>query len=209
MLSVGCASNSVTKDEYSGYLTDYSKLKQVNTVSGNGSLRWISSKLNSTNYHSIMFDKSTYYPEPKPTGQVSGTLMRNLSWALDKSLSSAARGSFKVVTQPGEGVLRIKPAITGVVHSAEGFQPIEILPIALVLGAGKLAAGTRDQDVEVYLEVAVTDSQTNELLATVVRKGQGAQLENEEEQLTMEHLQELVKNWKVDARDAFSTLANN
>jgi hypothetical protein len=70
-----------------------------------------------------------------------------------------------------------------------------------------LAAGTRDQDVEVFLEVAVTDSQTGKLLATVVRKDQGTQLENEDEQLTMGHLQELVKNWKVDARDAFSRLA--
>lgn len=209
ILSIGCASNQVKQEQFSGYLTDYSKLKQVDTVSGNGSLRWISNKIHSKKYHSIIIDKSIYYPKPKPTGQVSASLMRHLSWSLDTSLSSAARGSFKVVSQPGEGVLRIKPAITGVVHETEGMQAVEILPVALVLGLGKMAAGTRDQDVEVYLEVAVTDSQTGELLATVVRKGQGAQLENDKEQLTMEHLQELIKNWKVDARDAFTKLANN
>lgn len=209
MLSIGCTSNQVKQEQFSGYLKDYTKLKHVDTVSGNGSLRWINNKIHSKNYHSVLFDKAIYYPKPKPTGQVSTSLMKHLSSNLDKSLSSAARGSFKVVSVPGDGVLRIKPAITGVRHETEGMQPREILPVALVLGLGKMAAGTRDQDVEVYLEVAVTDSQTGELLAAVVRKGQGAQLENDKEQLTMAHLQELIKNWKVDARDAFSKLANN
>jgi len=147
------------------------------------------------------------YPEPQPTAQVSDTVLTHLTWEVDKALASAASGSFKIVTSFGEGVLRIKPAITGVVHNMEGMKPIEILPVALVLGLGKVAIGTRDRDVSVFLEVAVMDSQTDELLATVVRKGEGAQLENDKEQLTIVHLEEMIENWKKDATDVFSGLA--
>jgi len=207
LISVGCASNYVTQEQYSGYLTDYSKLEKIDTASGGVTLRWISEKLSAKAYHSIILDKTTLYPEPKPTKQVSEMLLKQFSWSIDKALNSAAQGTFNVVDQPGEGVLHIKPAVTGVAHSMEGMKVIEILPVAMVLGIGKMAIGTRDQDVEVFLEVAVTDSQTGELLAAVVRKGEGAQLENDEEQLSMVHLEEMVRNWKKDAAVIFARLA--
>jgi len=207
ILTVACASNYVSKEQYSGYLGDYSKLVKVDTASGGETLRWVSDKISAKAYHSIILDKTILYPEPKATEQVSDTLLRQLSWSVDKAIMNATQGSFKVVEQPGDGVLHIKPAITGVAHSMEGMRPIEILPIALVLGIGKVATGTRDQDVDVFLEVAVTDSQTNELLATAVRKGEGAQLENDEEQLSMVHLADMIANWEQDAKAIFSSLA--
>jgi len=205
--TVGCASNYVSKEQYSGYLSDYSKLEQTDTASGGVTLRWVSNKIAADGYHSVILDKTILYPAPKPTEQVSDTLLRQFSWTVDKALKNAVQGSFKVVEQPGDGVFHIKPAITGVAHSMEGMKPIEILPIALVLGVGKIAAGTRDQDVEVFLEVAVTDSQTGELLAMVVRKGEGEQLENDEEQLSIVHLEEMIANWEIDAAAVFSSLA--
>jgi len=206
-LTVGCASNYVTPDEYSGYLSDYSKLEQVDTASGGETLRWISHKIVAQKYHSVILEKTILYPEPRPTEQVTSTLLTQFSWSVDKAIESSVGGRFKIVTDPGEGVLHIKPAITGVAHSMEGMKPIEILPIAMVLGVGKMALGTRDQDVDVFLEVAVTDSQTGELLATAVRKGEGKQLENDTEKLSMVHLEEMVANWKLDAASVFSQLA--
>ena len=207
VLTVGCASKTVAPEDYSGYLSDYSKLEKVDTASGGETLRWINDKIAAQGYHSVILDKTILYPEPQPTAQVSDTVLTHLTWEVDKALASAASGSFKIVTSFGEGVLRIKPAITGVVHNMEGMKPIEILPVALVLGLGKVAIGTRDRDVSVFLEVAVMDSQTDELLATVVRKGEGAQLENDKEQLTIVHLEEMIENWKKDATDVFSGLA--
>jgi len=204
---VGCASNYVSKDQYSGYLNDYSKLEQVDTASGGETLRWISEKISSQNYHSIIVDKTVLYPEPQASEQVTDTLLRQFSWTVSKMIKNAAEGSFKLVTEPGEGVLHIKPAITGVAHNMEGMKPIEILPVAMVLGLGKAALGTRDRDVSVFLEVAVTDSQTGELLATAVRKGEGEQLENDTEKLSMVHLEEMIANWKVDTNSIFKQLA--
>jgi len=207
ILAVGCASNYVSKEQYSGYLSDYSMLEKVDTASGGVTLRWVSDKVSAKGYHSLILDKTILYPEPNATEQVSETLLRQFSWSVDKALMNAIQGSFKVVEQPGDGVLHIKPAITGVVHSMEGMKPIEILPIAIVLGVGKIATGTRDQDVEVFLEVEVTDSQTGEILAMAVRKGEGEQLENDEEQLSIVHLEEMIANWEIDAAAVFSSLA--
>jgi len=205
--TVGCASNYVSKDQYSGYLKDYSNLEEVETASGGYTLRWISDKIKAKGYHSVILDKTVLYPEPKATEQVSETLLHQFTWSVDKALKNAANGSFKIVEHTGVGVLQIKPAITGVEHSMEGMKPVEILPIAMVLGVGKIAAGTRDQDVDVFLEVAVTDSQTGELLAKAVRKGEGEQLENDEEQLSIVHLQEMIANWEKDAAAIFSSLS--
>lgn len=207
LISVGCASNYVTQEQYSGYLTDYSKLKKVDTASGGTTLRWVSEKLSAKVYHSVILDKTILYPEPKPTKQVSGTLLKQLTWTVDKALNSAAQGAFKIVDQAGDGVLHIKPAITGVAHSMEGMKVMEILPVAMVIGLGKVVAGTRDQDVDVFFEVAVSDSETGEILAIAVRKGEGAQLENDEEQLSMVHLEEMVQTWQKDAADIFARLA--
>ena len=207
VLSVGCASNIVTHEQYSGYLSDYTPLKAVETPSGGVTLRWISEKVAEKSYHSVILDKSVLYPEPKSSAQVSEAVLQQLSWTLDKALSDAAKGTFKIVKNPGVGVLRIRPAITGVEHSMEGMKPIEILPVALVLGVGKAVAGTRDRDVDVFLEVEVTDSQTGELLAAAVRKGEGEQLENDTEQLSMVHLNGMVKLWGKDAKEIFKGLS--
>jgi hypothetical protein len=207
VLMVGCASKTMSPEEYSGYLSDYSKLVKVDTASGGETLRWVSDKVAAQSYHSVILDKTILYPKPQATAQVSDTLLRQFTWTVDKALASSVSGSYKIVTKPGEGVLRIKPAITGVVHSMEGIQPLEILPAAMVIGLGKAALGTRDRDVSVFLEVAVMDSQTDELLATVVRKDEGTQLENDEEQLTIVHLEEMIARWKADATDVFSGLS--
>lgn len=207
VLSIGCASTLVTHEQYSGYLSDYSPLKATNTPSGGVTLRWISKEIAEKGYHSVILDKSVLYPEPKSSAQVSEMVLQQLSWTLDKAMNDAAKGTFNIVKNPGEGVLRIRPAITGVVHSMESMQPIEILPIALVLGVGKAVAGTRDRDVDVFLEVEVIDSQTGELLAAAVRKGEGAQLENDTAQLTMVHLSDMVKRWEEDASEIFKDLS--
>jgi len=58
----------------------------------------------------------------------------------------------------------------------EGFQPYEILPLALVVGAVN-AAGGRDLETTIATEVAFIDSDTIEVVAQVVRKGAGKTLD--------------------------------
>ena len=54
----GCASKTVAPEDYSGYLSDYSKLEKVDTASGGETLRWISDKVATKGYHSVILDKT-------------------------------------------------------------------------------------------------------------------------------------------------------
>ncbi|MFT6266876.1 MAG: hypothetical protein ACJAWS_003041, partial [Oleiphilaceae bacterium] len=95
ILMAGCASKTLAPEEYSGYLSDYSKLVKVDTASGGETLRWVSDKIAAQSYHSVILDKTILYPKPQPTAQVSDTLLRQFTWTVDKALASSVSGSYK------------------------------------------------------------------------------------------------------------------
>lgn len=63
----GCASKLAQPEQYSGFLKDYSKLKETTSASGKPELRWISPDYNPSNYDNVVYRPITYYPVPKPT----------------------------------------------------------------------------------------------------------------------------------------------
>jgi len=199
---LGCASKTVDPENYSGFLSDYSKLQMVETESGAEVLRWISEDVTPENYK-VLIEKTIHYPQPEPTELVSQEILTQLTSLIDVKLDAAVRKSYQVVTEPGVGVMRIKPAITGVAESMEGISTLEVLPVGLVIGVTKAALGTRDRDVAIYFELQAEDSVSGEVLAGAVRKGQGEQLENDKTQLTIEHLDDMITVWGKDASAVF------
>jgi len=199
---LGCASKTVDPENYSGFLSDYSKLQLVETESGAEVLRWISEDVTPENYK-VLIEKTIHYPQPEPTELVSQEVLTQLTSLVDVKLDAAVRKSYQVVTEPGVGVMRIKPAITGVAESMEGISTLEVLPVGLVIGVTKAALGTRDRDVAIYFELQAEDSLSGEVLGGAVRKGQGEQLENDKTQLTIEHLDDMITVWGKDASAVF------
>jgi hypothetical protein len=199
---LGCASKTVDPENYSGFLSDYSKLQLVETESGAEVLRWISEDVTPENYK-VLIEKTIHYPQPEPTELVSQEMLTQLTSLIDIKLDAAVRKSYQVVTEPGVGVMRIKPAITGVAESMEGISTLEVLPVGLVIGVTKAALGTRDRDVAIYFELQAEDSLSGEVLGGAVRKGQGEQLENDKTQLTIEHLDDMITVWGKDASAVF------
>jgi hypothetical protein len=183
-------------------LSDYSKLQLVETESGAEVLRWISEDVTPENYK-VLIEKTIHYPQPEPTELVSQEILTQLTSLIDLKLDAAVRKSYQVVTEPGVGVMRIKPAITGVAESMEGISTLEVLPVGLVIGVTKAALGTRDRDVAIYFELQAEDSLSGEVLGGAVRKGQGEQLENDKTQLTIEHLDDMITVWGKDASAVF------
>lgn len=55
---VGCASKVQQPDEYSGFLKDYSRLKEAKSPSGAEVMRWIDPKLNVNKYTSVYIEPS-------------------------------------------------------------------------------------------------------------------------------------------------------
>ncbi|SLO65300.1 membrane lipoprotein [Klebsiella pneumoniae] len=72
----GCAAKVAQPNQYSGFLKDYSSLKETTSASGKPELRWIDPNFNPANYDNIVYHPVTYYPVPKPTTQLGGRRCR-------------------------------------------------------------------------------------------------------------------------------------
>ncbi|MCY1419693.1 hypothetical protein D9M71_352860 [compost metagenome] len=75
---------------------------------------------------------------------------------------------------------------------AEGLKPYEVIPIALVTAAATTASGARDRTTELFVEAELLDAATGQPVLQVVRKGYGKELENKEEQVTLNTLKGVI-----------------
>ncbi|EIK94263.1 hypothetical protein PMM47T1_22782 [Pseudomonas sp. M47T1] len=199
----GCASTVTPPEEYSGFLKDYSRLKEDKTPSGATVMRWIDPKIKASNYTSIYVEPSQLYPAPKPTAQIPLSTLQGITHYYDQALQRELGKSLPLASGPGPGVLVVRPAITAVSSKNEGFQPYEVLPIALVASAVNTAAGGRDQTTTIATEVAVLDGGTNQVVAQVVRKGTGENLENSKTVMTAADAKAVLDGWADDIHKSF------
>jgi len=187
ILLIGCASQQakVSSDQYSGYLNDYSKLTKVK---GQENLRWISDELSTGGYNKVMFDKTVVYPQ-----SISTLFLEDVAAIFDHALRKSFTGDVEVVTQPGPGVLRIKPALTGLTSETEGVKTYEFIPIAAIYNGFKAAMGWRSKVSQLFLEFDVIDSVSGQSMAAGVRKGTNEQLTQDE--VTLSDVRPIVQEW--------------
>lgn len=198
--TVACTQSKVKPEEYSGFLGNYSRLKEAKSPDGEPVMRWVSPDLKAGKYSRLMLDPVTLYPHPAPTPTVSEQVLYKMTSKLESDLRRELGAEMPIVNAPGPKTLRLRVAITGVDISNKGFKPYEILPIALVMKGAILAAGQRTQEVGLYQEVEVTDSQTGEVLAQVVRKDFGEELSNKNKALTQADADQVLLDWAKSLR---------
>ncbi len=78
-----------------------------------------------------------------------------------------------------------------------------MIPIALISAGVNTAMGGRDQDVDVGVEAAFLDGASQKVLAQVVRKGAGQELENDTQKLTLNDVKPVLDGWAKDMRASF------
>lgn len=183
----------------SGFLPDYSLLKPVKGPSGGMIERWISPKLSRENYHAVIVDPVEFYPEPRPTPQVSQPTLDEISAYLSNALSNVALASVPKATGPGPGVLRLRAAITAVATGDTSLKPYELVPAAFVFSGAMRLAGQRSQDVTLSVEAMVVDSVSGEPLAMAVRQGKGEQLKNKTAPVTLAAIKPRIDEWAAAA----------
>ena len=188
--------------QYSGFLganENYQKLEEVKLDSGEKAMRWISPGLILENYKRALVEPVVFYPEPQPGPQVSAETLRQIKEYLTDNLRRRVGEVVQISEAPGTDVARIEPAITGVVVETQGMQAYEVLPVAAVFGGVKAAAGKRKQDVKVFIEVRITDSESGELLGTIVRTAEGKPLKGKKDELEIKDLEENLDTMTDDA----------
>lgn len=201
VLLAGCASNTPTPSQYSGFLSDYSKLQPTQSPSGATVMRWVAPDFQLANYSSVLVEKPLFYPAPTPSAQVSQQTLNDIANYLQQAIRLELAGRMRIVEQADRDTLVLRSAITAVNLSPEGLKVYEVIPVALVAAAASTAAGTRDLNTEVYVELEAIDGSNSKPMVRVVRKGHGLQLENDSTQLRLDDITPALDTWAKDARD--------
>jgi len=194
----GCASRVTTEDRYSGFLQSYGDLKETTSASGAPILRWISPDFDPQNYKALLFEPVRFYPQAKPTEQVSADVLNGILTYTNTKLKQAAEQRLPLVTKPGPGVLEFRGAITAVDTSDQDLRAYELIPVALVIAGTRAAAGARPKDTNLYFEGELLDSVTKKPLVKIVRKGQGTQVAGSTEQVTLDDLKTVIDGMATD-----------
>lgn len=204
----GCASDYVAPEHYSGFLKDYSQLKEGTSPSGAPVMRWIQPNLDVNKFKSVFIEPSQFYPKPQPTDKIPSTTLNGITQYYNQALQTQFSKVMPLAKGPGPGVLIVRPAITAVSSSTKGLRPYEVIPIALIAAGVSTATGIRDQDTSLSTEAQFLDGSTGKVVAEVIRKGAGAELENDEQVMTAKDAKAVLDGWAVDMTKSFEQLKN-
>lgn len=200
LLLSGCASTLVEPAQYSGFLQDYSRLSEQTSPSGVKVARWVDPNLDISRYTQVYIEPSQFHPRPQPNSRIPQTTLNDVTRYYDQALRRELGKVISIADSPTSSALIIRPAITAVSAQTEGLQPYEVIPIALVLAAATTAAGQRDQTVEIATEASFVDGGSSKVVAEVVRKGAGTNLENSKQVLNASDVKPVIDGWANDMR---------
>ncbi|WP_457970389.1 DUF3313 domain-containing protein [Pseudomonas sp. R4-84] len=203
---MGCSSKVTQPDEYSGFLGDYSRLKEEKSPSGAEVMRWVDPQIDLAKYSSVYIEPTQLYPKPQPTVKIPAGTLAGITSYYDQALKREAGKSLPLATSPGPGVLVVRAAITAVSSKTEGLKPYEVIPIALVAAAVSTASGIRDQETTLGTEAVFLDGGTNAVVAQVVRKGTGKPLSNESQVMKPDDVKGVIDGWASDLHQSYLQL---
>lgn len=206
LVLVGCSSTITQPDEYSGFLGDYSRLKEERSPSGAEVMRWVDPKADLSQYTSIYIEPTQLYPKPQPTVKIPQATLSGITGYYDQALKREAEKSLPLAKGPGPGVLVMRAAITAVSSKTEGLKPYEVVPIALVAAAVSTASGIRDQETTLGTEAVFLDGASHAVVAQVVRKGTGKPLSNESQVMKPDDVKGVIDGWASDLHQSFLKL---
>lgn len=202
----GCASKYVEPEQYSGFLKEYRALQEETSPSGAPVMRWIEPGINANSFTSVFIEHSQLYPQPQPTDKIPQSTLDGITQYYDQALKTQFSKALPLATAPGPGVLVMRPAITAVSASTKGLRPYEVIPIALVAAGVSAATGIRDQDTTLATEAAFLDGSNGKVVAQVVRKGAGANLENSSQVVKSTDFRAVMDVWASDLVKSYEGL---
>lgn len=199
VLLAGCSSKVAETTQYSGFLQDYSKLQVTESTSGHKVLRWIAPGFKEANYRGIYFAPLTFYPAAKPNERVSQETLEQIKQYASSRLRTALAERTTLLPDPsGSRVLIAKVAITAVTAENEDMQFYEVVPVAAVIASTMAASGYRTQNTTLFLEAKLIDQDTGKTVLTVVRKGYGKSVSNNNAPITAEEVQKAIDDMVTD-----------
>lgn len=203
---VGCASKVTQPDEYSGFLSDYSHLKEAKSPSGTEVMRWVDPDLNLNNYTAVFIEPTQFYPKPQATTKIPDSTLNGINTYYNQALKRELAKSLPLANAPGPGVIVVRAAITAVSSKTESLKPYEYVPVALLAAAVSTGTGIRDQETTLGTEAQFLDGGSAKVIAQVVRKGTGKPLSNDSQVMKADDVKSVIDGWASDLHQSFVKL---
>lgn len=203
---VGCASKVTQPDEYSGFLSDYSLLKEAKSPSGAEVMRWVDPELSLNNFTAVFIEPTQFYPKPQATAKIPDSTLNGINTYYNQALKRELAKSLPLANAPGPGVIVVRAAITAVSSKTESLKPYEYVPVALVAAAVSTGTGIRDQETTLGTEAQFLDGGSGKVIAQVVRKGTGKPLSNDSQVMKADDVKSVIDGWASDLHQSFVKL---
>ncbi len=142
-----------------GYLSDYSRLHRAGP-----DLRFVDEAKLAGYSQFIVEPVDIHYYKATKGKDTASTTTRKLANHMHSAVVSALAGSYKVVSQPGPGVARVRLALTNIQHDTPALNAV---PQTRMTGLGLGGAS---------MEAEMVDSQTGEQIAAVAQTQKGDRL---------------------------------
>lgn len=170
----GCSSVQMSSVEQTGFLQDYSKLREG--VADEAVMVYINPQVDFRPYDKILFDRVTVWFSDKAEYKgIDPETLKTLTDHFQQALLDAVKDGYKVVDQPGPDVLRVRAAITDLKPSKPVANTVStILPVGwAVSGTTKAVSGDNLGTGEAAAEFELLNSVTGLQLAAAVDRRQG------------------------------------
>ena len=193
-----------------GFLQDYSLLQAEDPMK---KVKWlyINEKANFSAYDKIMLDDVTFFLSEKAEYKgIEAEELVELSQAFHKAVIMNLSGVYKFTDKPGPGVMRVRMAVTELVPSSSVAGTVTtIIPIGLALSSVKKAAtGSHIGMGEVTFEGEMIDSQSGEILGSVIDSQTGKKYKIAKSASKWGHAIDIFNEWGKTFRTRLEKLAD-
>ncbi len=194
----------------SGFLTDYSKLKQDDPLKA-GDWLYVNKSVDFGAYDKIILEHVAFFlKEDSEYKGIQADEMNELAKAFHGEVVEALSDVYTFTDKPGPGVMVIRYAVTDLVPNKPVRGTItSILPSGIVLsGAKKLATGTHIGMGGTSFEGEILDSLTNEVLIAVIDTETGKKYRIDKSVSEWGQTKEIFEDWAEGLRKRLDSLSN-
>ncbi len=210
-LLVPVAGVAADKPEFSGFLEDYSGFEQSPKVPS----AWRRIKPGATptdieKYNKIMLDPIQVWVHDQARYKgVDPNQLKAMTDYFRNAIVRVMAPDYPVVGNPGDDVLRVSLAITGVIPVEPKRSPLGYLPVGFVLSTAKeavdSAGGKEEVELQASMEAAFYDSASGERMFAVVdsHRGDDMMVGKDQAEIGWEGTKAAMDFWASELRKRF------
>lgn len=202
-LLTGCASNTVSEDKYSGFLSDYSILKPAGD--DKDTMGYIAPGIDWSQYNSVMVDKVLIIT-PDGEQKTDGKLLVAIADKFEVLIKENVSQILNVAEQPGPGTIRLQAAITSVFTSYDDLKGYQYIPIAAAVTGAARASGAEKKSVRVMTEIKMVDSVNGQLLGQAVDLKAGDEKQDDDSAILLADVVPILEQWANRISDRIAEL---